>query len=383
MPVLNRNRLVRVIVNFVIFGICLLIETRFSAAQVDLKTEVLDDNKTYLLKTVEGKRYAGRVDDYDKTGLVMTRRNGRIVFLPPEKISSIEKVDNTFYAKTFEQMKVKLQKEFGSKYVVSRTRHFLVVHPKGDYETWALPFEKLYERFQAYFKTRGFVISEPEFPMVAIVLRTQREFIQMAKARDIPSNVVGYYSFRSNRLIAYQQKFFGRSSSDNWASTMDTVIHEATHQTASNTGIHSRAGANPRWVTEGLATMFEAKGINNYFEYPEFKTRINWERLRDLRKLYEEGRVKGTVEEMVLSDRIFERDPQRAYAVAWALSLYLAERNAHRYVQYLELLQDDPMRSSLTMKNRAKNFVRSFGQPVGIEADLRRFIDRMPQSEEN
>lgn len=368
--------------NFAIFGICLLIEPQFSVAQVDLKTEVLSDSRTYLLKTVEGKRYAGRVDDYDKTGLVMTRRNGRMVFLPPEEIKSIEKVEDGFHSKTFDQMKAKLQKEFGSKYVVSRTRHFLVVHPPGDYKIWALPFEQLYDRFQAYFKTRGLVIAEPEFPMVAIVLRTHREFVQMADARKMPRNVVGYYAFRSNRLIVYQQKFLGRSSSDNWASTMDTVVHEATHQTASNTGVHSRAGKNPRWVTEGLATMFEAKGINNYFEYPEFKTRINWERLRDLRKLYEEGRVKGTIEELVLSDRIFQTDPQRAYAVAWVLSLYLAERNAHRYVQYLEMLQADPLRSSLTARSRGEYFFKAFGKPVGIEADLKRFVDRMPQSED-
>jgi len=127
--------------------------------------------------------------------------------------------------------------------------------------------------------------------------------------------------------------------------------------------------------------MFEAKGINNYFKYPEFKTRINWERLADLRDLYEEGRVKGTVAELVLSDRIFETDPNRAYAVAWALSLYLAERNAHRYVQYLETLQDDPMNSSRTARNRAEYFFKAFGKPVGIETDLKRFVDRMPQRE--
>ena len=125
----DRNSLARVLLNFAIFGICLLIEPQFSVAQVDLKTEVLSDSRTYLLKTVEGKRYAGRVDDYDKTGLVMTRRNGRMVFLPPEEIKSIEKVEDGFHSKTFDQLKTKLQKEFGSKYVVSRTRHFLVVHP--------------------------------------------------------------------------------------------------------------------------------------------------------------------------------------------------------------------------------------------------------------
>jgi len=184
MPSGNRNSAVRVF-SILAFAMFVLGMPEFSVAQMDLTSLDLSNQKTYLLKTHEGRRYAGRVDVYDETGVVMTRRNGRIVFLPPEEIESIEKVDDSFYAKNFEQMKAKLQKEFGEKYVVSATRHFLVVHPRGDYETWALPFEQLYDRFQAYFKTRGLVISEPEFPMVAIVLRSRREFLQMAKAVPI------------------------------------------------------------------------------------------------------------------------------------------------------------------------------------------------------
>ncbi len=362
-----------------VLAVSLLFADRVSyARQVALINLDLSDEKTYLLKTADGKRLAGRVDTYDPSGLVMTRRNGRIAVLEPTEIESINKVDDSFYPKSFEQMRVKLQKEFGSKYTVSATRHFLVVHPIGDYEKWALPFEQLFARFEAYFKSRGLTIKEPEFPMVAIVLRTRNEFNQMAKTHDMPANVIGYYAFHSNRLIAYQQKMPWLNASQNWADTMDTVIHEATHQTAANTGIHSRLGINPRWVTEGLATMFEAKGVNNYFKYPEFKTRINWERLYALRKLYEDNAVKGTVEQLVLGDALFNHDPERAYAVSWALSLYLAERNPHRYVQYLETLQKNELTSSRSSSRRMKYFHQAFGDPAGIEADLRRFIDRIP-----
>lgn len=378
----NRTSPVRFFTNLACIAVFALIAAPSCPAQVNLAKLDLSAKKTYLLKTTQGKRYAGRVDAYDRTGLVMTRRNGRIVILKPEEILSIEKVDDSFYPKTSEQMRVQLQKEFGAKYVVSKTRHFLVVHPPGDYETWALPFEQLFVRFEAYFKSRGLAVSEPEFPMVAVVLRTRNEFVQIGKGRNFPSGVIGYYAFHSNRLIAYQHKSRGRSSSQNWSETLSTIIHEATHQTAANVGVHSRLGVNPRWVTEGLATMFEAKGVNNYFKYPDFKTRINWERLYDLRRLYDEGKVKGSVEELVLSDQLFEKDPQRAYSVSWALSLYLAERNPHRYVQYLEMLQKEPMTSSLTRSNRAKYFHKLFGETAGIEAGLRRFVDRMPKSKD-
>jgi len=371
----------RIVPTLLVVVTLLLVFSRNGHAQRALAELDLSDQKTYLLKTVEGQRYAGRVDHYDRTGLVMTRRNGRIEILEPDEIASIKEVDDTFYPKTFEQMRAKLQKEFGSKYVVSSTKHFLVVHPPGDYAKWALPLEQLFVRFSAYFRTRGFTIVEPEFPMVAIILRTRNEFVQMTKGRNMQPNVVGYYAFHSNRLIAYQQKLPWLDSTRNWSDTMNTIIHEATHQTAANTGIHSRLAVNPRWVTEGLATMFEAKGVNNYFKYPAFKTRINWGRLYELRQLYKEETVKGTVSELVLNDQLFQHDAKRAYAVSWALSLYLAERNPHRYVQYLEMLQKNEFTSSLSSSNRMKYFVQAFGDPAGIEADLKRFVDRMPKKE--
>ena len=223
----KRTSPVRFLTNLACIAVFWLIAGSSCSAQVKLTELDLSAKKTYLLKTTDGKRYAGRVDAYDGTGLVMTRRNGRIVILEPDEIESIKKVEDSFSPKTFEQIRAQLQKEFGSKYVVSQTRHFLVVHPPGDYEMWALPFEQLYVRFQTYFKSRGLIVSEPEFPMVAIVLRTRNEFVQIGKGRNFPSGVIGYYAFHSNRLIAYQQKSRRRSSSRNWSETMNTIIHEA------------------------------------------------------------------------------------------------------------------------------------------------------------
>src|SRR5436190_8860041 len=62
-------------------------------------------------------------------------------------------------------------------------------------------------------------------------------------------------------------------------SLKDTMIHEATHQVAFNTGLHSRIGENPRWVVEGLATVFEAPGVRNSGGgNGPARTRINHER---------------------------------------------------------------------------------------------------------
>jgi len=103
---------------------------------------------TYLVKLKSGAKYAGRIEFENKTRLIITRRNGRIARIDKSDIDEQKRVEEGFSAKTHHQLRVKLQKEFGSKYEVSLTRHFVVVHPPGDYQKWAMPFEELFERFK-------------------------------------------------------------------------------------------------------------------------------------------------------------------------------------------------------------------------------------------
>src|SRR5207253_9543744 len=46
-----------------------------------------------------------------------------------------------------------------------------------------------------------------------------------------------------------------------------TVIHEATHQIAFNSGMHTRYADNPLWLAEGMAM---------YFETPDLSSKSGW-----------------------------------------------------------------------------------------------------------
>ncbi len=75
----------------------------------------------------------------------------------------------------------------------------------------------------------------------------------------IDSRVLGYYSSRSNRITLYDVGGTAAGSAA-WHQNADTIIHEATHQTAYNTGVHRRFAQTPKWVVEGLGhsnTMVE------------------------------------------------------------------------------------------------------------------------------
>ena len=92
-------------------------------------------------------------------------------------------------------MKTALQQEFDKRFEVSTTRHYLVVHPQGERDQWADRFEELYNRFEHYFRVRGFSLEEPQYPLVAVVFRDQAEYFRHAAASGTPMhpNTLGHY----------------------------------------------------------------------------------------------------------------------------------------------------------------------------------------------
>lgn len=323
----------------------------------------------------KSRSYVGKPLAWDGRDMMLLRRDGKISVLPVKSDKGYKTVRTGFDPYSASELRTQLQKEFGRKYQVSVTNNFVVVHPHGDYLVWAMPFQELYSRFRAYFSSRGLRLEEPEFPMVAVVLRTRGEFDRMLKSyHDYDPQVLGYYNPRSNRIITYNQEKSQTRSKD-WFFNTTTIVHEATHQTAFNTGIHSRYAPVPRWASEGLAMLFEAKGINNSMFYAKLKDRINRERLISLRYYYERAKVKGKLTSLIVGDELFRTDPQLAYAMSWGLTFYLSEKMPS---EYLEFLRRDGNRSNFeefTRKQRAQAFARAFGKDFkGHEAKMKRFI---------
>ncbi|MFT5299987.1 MAG: hypothetical protein ACI87E_000755 [Mariniblastus sp.] len=324
----------------------------------------------------KSKSYVGRPLIWDGQEMMLLRRDGKISILPVKTENDYQRIKTGFDPLSLNAMQLKLQKEFGSKYQVSTTQNFVVVHPPGDYMTWASPFQVSYSRFRAYFSSRGFTLEHPEFPMVAVVLRTRAEFDRFLRDyHDYDSEILGYYSPRSNRIITYDQSA-GRSTSKDWFFNADTVIHEAAHQSAFNTGIHSRFAPVPRWISEGLAMLFEAPGVNNSMYYSRRADRINPGRLRDLKHFYQQGEVKGKLPKLILTDDLFRTDPQLAYAYAWGVTFFLSETMPDAYHQFL---RHDGQRTNFeeyARQQKADNFAAAFGSDIaGLEARMKRFID--------
>lgn len=325
----------------------------------------------------KGKSFIGKKLEYDGRDMVLLRRDGRISILRVSNSKDISKVANTFRPYKSEVVRQKLQKEFGSKYQVSTTANFVVVHPHGNHGTWAQPFEVLYQRFRNYFSSRGFSLDRPEFPMVAVVLRTRKEFDKFLKTyHEYSPHTLGYYSQKSNRIITFDPTG-GRSTRKDWAFN-STLIHEAVHQTSFNVGVHKRFGFTPLWLLEGLACMFEAKGVHNSMYYSDVKDRINKSRLASLQHYYRKKRVQGKLLNFIAKDEAFDRDPAVAYAYSWGLTFFLAEKYPS---QFFAFIRNDVKRREFreyTPKQRVSAFTEIFGSDIkGFEKRMERFIIKL------
>jgi len=331
------------------------------------------DNGEMTIKIDVNKRtYVGKPLVWDGENMQLLRRDGRMTFLPVKSHDDYKVLSNDFTPMSQSMMVAKLKKEFGKRYTVSRTPNFLVVHPHGDYQKWAKPFEDLNKRFGAFFSSRGHKLEKPQFPMVAVVLNTRGEFDRMLKGHySADPYMLGYYSPRSNRIITYDQtQNAGESIFDT-----NTIIHEATHQTAFNRGVHNRFGERSTWMSEGLACMFEAEGVHNSYIHTKRKDRINSARLYAIQKAIKEGDAKGKLEKIVRNDDLFRSNNQLAYAYSWGLTFYLTETKPR---EYLRFLTEDARRenfSAYSSKLRLQTFAKAFGSDLdNLESRMFNFL---------
>jgi hypothetical protein len=310
---------------------------------------------------VDGETIEGKPLTWSAREVVLLGRDGRLHEFDPREALQAKKTSPRFAGYSTQEMKRELYGEFGDGFDITTTNHYIVAHPSGQSAAWASRFEELYRWCLHYFRVRGFRPQEPEYPLAAIVYRNEADYRQAAAASGTPirPNTMGHYSPSSNRVYLFDVT--GGNGGGDWSENADTIIHEATHQTAFNVGIHNRFATSPLWVAEGLATMFEARGVWNSQSYHSLKDRINVGRLRDFQARVAKGRPAGTLAMLVSSDQLFRSDAISAYAEAWALSLYLCETRPRQYVEYLATTANRPMFSSYTDIERMADFQAAFG----------------------
>ncbi|HTI51339.1 MAG TPA: DUF1570 domain-containing protein, partial [Planctomycetaceae bacterium] len=251
-------------------------------------------------------------------------------------------------------------------------------------------FERLYAAFQNYWKQRGVKLHEPEFPLVALVFANEQQFAEFATTDAGPDVAAakGYYAIGSNRIALYDL-----TASNGDAATdageisrrlaaapfnVATIVHEATHQIAFNSGMHTRYADNPLWLAEGMAMFFET---------PDLTSRSGWKTVgavNDLRlRQFQAGlprRRADALATLVQSDARFTDSEQMgdAYAEAWALSYFLIKTRKEAYVDYLNSVAQKPRLTWDDPAARLKDFRAAFGENLQqLDGEFIRFMRRV------
>lgn len=302
----------------------------------------------------------------------------------PELVSRV-KTEGVFQPENGHALARRLLVERGDGWQVFETKHYVVcTQTSRAYAEWCAGlFERLYFAFDNYWKQRELPLTEPEFPLVALIFENEAAF--RAYGRELGHDLtgaVGFYDVRSNRVVFYDLV----SGSDRdiarqmQAATQQvaTIVHEATHQIAFNSGLHTRLADNPLWLTEGMAMFFET---------PDLKTEKGWKtvgavselRMPELKRSLK-GAGPGCLEKLIASDELFTNTETQAaaYAQAWGLSYHLIRTRGKDYVRYLRTLKAKPRLTWDTPETRLAEFKTAFGDNLTqFERDWLKSMQRL------
>ena len=329
-------------------------------------------------------------------GLLLVDPDGVLWMIQPNEITSRTATDEPFAPTTRRDFVKRLQDELPSQFRIRETAHYLFAYDTSTaYAKWCgVLYERLYRAFYNFWRQRGLELEEPEFPLLATIFARRSDFAAYSTAElgDAVRSVVGYYSLETNRVVMYDltglEHHGGEPTSDMKriqqllsrpaaVPNVATIVHEATHQLAYNSGLQTRYADNPLWLSEGLAMFFET---------PDFRSDKGWRRvggvhpirLGQFRASLDAGSPRR-LEQLLVHDEVF-RDPETAgpaYAEAWSLSYYLLRRQPDRFIEYLrEIAAEQPL-INRTAAERVAMFRRHFGDLTVLDEDFVRYMIKL------
>src|SRR5688572_22047924 len=218
-------------------------------------------------------------------GVLLLTADGVLWPIPKEEIVSRRSDDKPFVPLRIEALTKQLTTEFPG-FKVHKTQHYLIAYNTSQaYARWVGSlFERLHSAFYTYWKARGASLHESQFPLIGVVFNNQESYALHSRKElgEATGSIIGYYSLRSNRVMTYDLTGIAELSgpADRAAArinqilsqpgaerTVATIVHEATHQLAFNSGLQVRYADIPFWVSEGIAI---------YFETPDLESAKGW-----------------------------------------------------------------------------------------------------------
>ncbi len=316
---------------------------------------------------------------WDDQFALLLKPTGSMLELETNQVVNHRILNDLFVPQPLTSARSALQSELGNNYETATIGPYVLAAPRGHVERWRERFRVLMAGYRRYFETRGWQLRNPDFPLCVLILPSKAEFdryCQQQLGRSMP-NLMGYYFPKTNRCVLFEVATAGQVT--DWTETERTIVHEAVHQLAYNTGIHERLADNPQWFVEGLASMFEEPAVfDSRLASRTMEGRMNQQQLGYLRPMLSDAsQLESRLRSLVTSNDMFKRDATSAYALSWGLTFYLAERMSNQYSSYSQRMAQLPKLQNYSAADRARDFTRGFEADLSLIAiQLQRFYSK-------
>ncbi len=259
------------------------------------------------------------------------------------------------------EMRASLMREFGSTFEVIVTKNFLVVQPKGRGNKWPETFESLHQQFTFQLERCNVNVRTGKFKMVAVVLPDRAALHAELDRQNIPSgSIAGIYIANSNRVYTHDN--------GDAADVLAVLRHEAAHQSAFNSNVHSRLNETPKWLTEGLGMLFESPTIATGRSTTSLSKKSHADALVTLHLRYSDERnsLAADMVRLIGDDSMFgnAKEIRDAYAISWLMMFYFSEKRPAVYAEYLNHTASRPPFVEYTRDQRLHDFQRLTGSSV-------------------
>jgi len=326
-------------------------------------------------------------------GLLFLARDGLLWRILPGELVKQTTDDASFRAYPAEPMTKSVLADLPKGFDVYQTAHYMIFYDTSRaYAQWCgALFERLYSAFRNAWSRQGFEMADPEFRFVAIVFSDKASYIKYSQKDlgDAAESIIGYYNMESNRMIMYDLVGVavnrpGRSvglshinqflASPNAPGAVSTIVHEATHQIAFNSGLHQRLSDCPKWFSEGIAMYCETPDLGRGKGWAGIGV-VNRTRLAQFQQYMQQRPARSLKTLIGSDDRLLDvKQAVDAYAESWALTYYLIHKQPKQYVAYLKVLSRKQPLVYDEKATRLAEFEKQFGPLDKLDDN---FVDYM------
>ncbi len=373
------------------------VQIELAAASATVPEPASPEPPHYKVRDEQGQPVVARLHGQHEGTTAVILPDGQLGFP-----NMLVPTNEPFQPFTAEELLARLQKGPLGDFQVQQTPHYLIFYQSSHAfaEASGRWLEDLYRRLLDAFRKHEMPAHDTEFPLVAVIYRTELDF---RASRRVDPEVQAVYEIGTNRIYFYETSDQDKNAPEVSALRKpQTVVHEGTHQVLQNIGVHPRLSAWPIWLVEGLAEYCSTPVTSRKGGKPTWDGlgMINGLHMATIRELEDPLAVairgvgaqatalvrqpgKPLVECLVRKTHLTPTE----YALAWAMTHYLAFKRQDDFVEYLKAMSQIPPLEPRTPEDHLAEFRRVFGADLvkidkSIDGYLKKLAtkkyDRMP-----